>query len=405
MNIIVTKKEGKYENFLKVDSLKEVNDLVGSIDTLVYHTSDESTEDKVQFLSKIKDRVKLAVYVRNKDQTEQAIRMIILGSGGKYVDDEFFLENGNELQNLINGIDEVTALVELGGTSVLGDFFNRYLDKGSTDFSSSYLAVVKDAVTSLTQDYKKKSLELIQMSETATELFSHSAELISNIREEERKLKEAVLEIQKVKDTIPMQVESSARASYSAFFFPTVNYLKERNIIRIKMIGDAKYVVSFCLGLRIHLENVINKRPKLIFLMPVGTMYETIYKGFNWVTQLNHKNLRNYYNKVVFVSYPNKDVMSKLLDDTDFDTFIVVDMLKNAKTHLLNSKGSSVKYVLGSESAIAKFGLKVSDCFTSIVSVDKTLFAIPMFPSYPKEASQRERLYIRECATFYNMLI
>lgn len=405
MNVIVTENKKDYAGFLKVDSIKAVSELVGSIDVFVYHTSNESREDKVHYLSMIKGRVNQAIYIRDKNKVEQAVQMVIVGQGGRYIDDEFFLESSTELQNLIESVDEVTALAELGGTNVLGDFLNRYLKEGDASFSRSYLVVVKDAVNNLIADYKKKDLELIQMSETATELFSHSAELISNIREEEATLKEALEELSEAKESVAATASSCVRSGSSVFFFPTVTYPKEKNIIRIKAIGDVKYLVSFVMGLRIYLENIINVRPKLIVVIPVGDMYEKIYEDYPIVSQRTQRDNRNFYNNVVFVNYPNKDILTKLLDDTDFDTFIVVDTLRSSKGHILNSKGASVKYALGSEGMLKKFNLKAMDCFSSIVSIPRAMFTIPVFPSYPKERSQRERLYLRECGSMYNQLI
>lgn len=404
MNIVVTNNNQNYSGFLKVESLKAVSEIVGSIDTFIYHTSNESREDKVHYLSMIKDKVHSAIYIRDKDHAEKAIQMIILGSGGKYVDDEFFLESSAELSNLVGSVDEVTALAELGGTHVLGDFLNRYLKEGDTNFSKSYLAVVNNAVNDLISDYKKKDLELIEMSETATDLFSHSAELISNIREEEANLKNALEELSKAKESVAATASSGIRSGSSVFFFPTVNYPKEKSIIRIKAIGDVKYLISFAMGMRIYLENIVNVRPKLITIIPVGDMYEKIYEDFPIVSQRTQRDNRNYYNSVVFVNYPNKDVLTKLLDDTDYDTFIVIDTLRSSKAHILNSKGASVKYALGSESMIKKFNLKVSECFSSIVSIPGSMFTIPVFSAFPKERSQRERLYLRECDKMFSAL-
>ena len=161
MNIVVTTNKIDYSGFIKVKSLKEVEAIVGTIDYLVYHKSNESKDDIVDLLSRIKDRARVLVYIRNRSKAEQAIQIIVVGSGGRYFDDEFFMESSEELNGLIKNFTTVTDIVELGGVNVLTDFFTRYLNGGSADFNKSYLSVVKEAVKGMIADYKEKDLQLL----------------------------------------------------------------------------------------------------------------------------------------------------------------------------------------------------------------------------------------------------
>lgn len=403
MNVIVTNNKVEYNGFIKLSTLREASELVGNIEYLVYNKSNESREDRVSYLTKLKDRVKTLIYIRKKEAFEQDIQIIVVGSGGKCFDDEFFLENSDELAKLIDSLDEVVAIAELGGVNVVSDFFNRYLKNGSTGFNPAYLMVVKNAVSDMITTYKQKEFEILQLSETATEIFASSAEIVSKVENEMEKLKTiaANLESAKNKQVVVTQNVSSVP---NVVFFPQINYLKERTIIRIKCIGECPFIVSFILGFRIYLERIKNTRPKVLFIEPIGAQYETIYKDFKWVTQSTHRNMGNYYDGVVFTNYPNKDVLMRLLDDTDYDTFVVVDMLKNSSQHILNSKGPSVKYAVSGQGIIDRFKLKTEDCLSIIKKIEGSMFTVPVFPDYPVEFDQRERLYLRVCAENYNML-
>lgn len=401
MNIVVTTNKIEYSGFIKVKTLKEVEDIVGTIDFLVYHKSNESKEDIVELFTKLKDSARVLVYIREKSKAEQAIKIIVVGSGGRYFDDEFFMESSDELNGLIKNFNTVTDIVELGGVNVLSDFFTRYLNGGSADFNKSYLAVVKEAVKGMIADYKEKDLQLIQLSETATELFAHSSEVISNIEGERENLQDMLAKAQE-------EHKSSKATSFmgvpSVLFFPQVSYPKDKMIIRIKDIGGCIFLTSFMMGFRLYLERIKNVRPKLIFVESVGGQYETKYKEYNWVTQKTYKSMGNYYNSVVFTNYPIKDVLNRLLDDTDYDTFIIVDKLRNSKNHILNSKGPVIKYAVSGSSIIDKFNLKKVECFTTIHTISGTLFTLPVYPEYPKDSAQRERLYLRSCSQFYDIL-
>lgn len=403
MNVVVTNNKIDYDNFVKVLSLKDVCDIVGSIEFLVFHKSSETQEQKVEYLSELKDRVKTIIYIRDREYVDNAVQMIVLGSEGKYIDDEFFLESSDELNNLVTNLNEVTDIVQMGGTSVVSDFFNRYLRGGKSDFNQGYLTVVKQAVETMLADYHRKDIELLKMSTTATEIFANSTEIIHRVRSEQQKLKEAV-------DKIEASKESNNFGGYSigglpsVVFFPKVSFIKEKNIIRIKEIGSCMYLTSFMLGFRVYLEHICCLRPKLIIIEPVGVQYEKKYEGYSWVTQKNQKTMQGYYNNVVFTNYPSKEVLTRLLEDSDYNTFVVIDRLKTSNEHILNSKGAPIKYVVSGSSVIKKFSLNKANCFSIIRSVHGSMFTVPAFPDYPMEPAQREQMYLRVCSDYYNKL-
>lgn len=402
MNVIVTNNKVDYDGFLKVKSLQDALEVRGSVEFFVYHKSSEATDLKVSLLTKIKDQVKTMIYIRNKESVEQAVQMIVIGSEGKYIDDEFFLESSDELNKLISNMDEISSIVSLGGVSVLSDFFNRYLKDGSASFNPSYLAVVKDAVATMISEYSQKSTEIINLSTTATELFANSTEILGKMKAEQEKMQNAVLQLESAKESI-----ASAGNTFglpSVVFFPTVNYLKEKDIIRVKDVGGCIYLTSLMMGFRLYLEHIKFRRPKLIFIEPVGMQYEKKYKNYPWVTQFTYKSMEGYYNPIVFTNYPTKDVMGRLLDDKDYDTFIVVDKLRTSKSHVLNCKGGNVRYAVSGKSAIEKFQLSVVSCFSTISQIPGSMFTVPVFPEYPEAVDQRERIYLRSCENFYEIL-
>lgn len=406
MNVVVTKNKVDYsESFLKLSSLKKVLTLRGTIDTLVFNNSDEDKDTKIACLGELKDRVKKLIYICNEKNTDTAIKMMVIGSDGKYLDDEFFLESSEELSNLVNSLDEVTALANLGGVNVVCDFFNRYLKDGSSsnEFNSNYLSVVKEAVNTMLTEYNEKNLEIIQMSETATSIFSNTSALIASMKKEKDSMEEVVKSMSsRLADP---QTSFKRHSGSSVLFYPRVNYMKERSIIRVKEVGSFKFLTSFMLGFRKYLEDVKNVRPKLIFLEPVGEVVESLYKEYNWVKVSTKNSMSNYYNSIVFTNCPSKEVLPKLLDDDKFDTFIVVDRTTSDYEHILNCKGSNVKYAISGNNVLEKFNIPKIDCFTSLVELRGTMFAVPLYQDYPSDKSARERFYISNMGSFYDKLL
>lgn len=399
MNVIVSNNAIDYQGFIKVNKVEEVMSITGKIDCLIIHKSNESDDDVVKFLTELKDSVGKMIYIREFDSCNKAIQMIVVGSGGRYFDDEFFLESATELSNLVNNLEEVTEIAKLGGVNVIGDFFNRYLSNGSSNFNKEYLLVVKEAVANMIADYKAMDLELLQLSETATEIFANSANLISKIEEEKEKLQDIVLSLKESKDSIIPQTSSGP----NILFFPQVSYLKEKNIIRVKEIGNFQFLTSLMIGMKLYLEKVKYTRPKLVFIYPVGEQYEDLYKEFPWVTQRNSSTMEGYYNSIVFTNFPNREVLNRLLDDTDYDIYIIVDRLKSSSSHVLNSRGPSIKYAVSSSSFVNRLGLKLLSCFLH-KDVDGSLYTIRYDNNYPNEVEQRERYYLREYSDFYERL-
>lgn len=404
MHIVVTRNKVEYSGgFLKVSSLAEADQVVGTIDVLVYNNSNESSADKIKYLGLLKDRVKRLVYICDSSKIDLAVKMIVVGSEGVYFDDEFFLSSSSELHSLINSLDEVTALVNLGGVNVFSDFVNRYLRDGSSAFNTNYLSIVKEAANTMLVEYNQKSMEIIQLSETATDIFSNVLSLLSKINEEKDNLQAKLERItNKVRES---QISAGRSGNPPVLFYPKINYLNEKSIIRIKEIGDFKFLTSFMLGFRYYLETVKNLRPKLIFLEPIGDIIESRYMDFKWIKTSNVKSQSDYYNSVVFTNCPSKEVLEKLLNDSDYDTFIVVDRTVSDKDHILNCKGSVVKYAVGSPGILGRFNLTNRYCMTSLQELPGVLLTVPLYLDYPKDKASREMYYITQMASGYDKLL
>lgn len=400
MNIVVTTKGYEYNKWLKLPSLKAAFDVRGSIDVLVYNTSVEGGTDALEKLVLFKERNSSCrvVYVCNEEDTDNAVKMLIVGGGGKYVDDDFYLTSEADLESMLSGIDEVTDIVDTSNIGVVSDFFNRFLS-GQQNPSKAYLELVKKSVSSIVESNRDKELELVRLSETASDVFMTSIQLISNAREEHEKLEKSLSEIEKLSSTATNTVAPST------YHFPTVTYLKSRKVIRIRDIDRVLYGTSFVLGLWVYLERMAMMRPKLLIIEPLGTIYEKKYSGFQWVTK---QSLRSYEKlpNIVFTNYPTKEVVDKFLDDVDCDLFVIYDRSVNQFNHLVNCKGEDPYYLVSGESTVKTMKVSKSRCICSNSSQGGGyMYSIPCFNGYPSDKGSREDIYLRECYIFYSRLL
>lgn len=405
MNIIVTSGR-RYDGWTVVDKLQDLYVMVGEIDFLVYHKSLESAEDCVKHLTMLMQAhpETVVLYVRNKEDMVQAVRILVEGSGGRYIDDEFFLEDESQLGQLTSQWQGMVALTEMSGVNVIGDFIRRYMQTGGKGITPGYLQVVKNAAEGMAIAYKDKSLEVLKLCESASDLFKGSVELVENLQEAQGDLERVVSELKgKLKngDMVSISVPVAPQVGY----FPRVSYMKSRvSIVRVKDLGRTPYLTSFMLGFRNYLQFVKKVRPKLVILEPLGETLPRVYKNYHWITQQTKNNMASYSGDVVFTNCPLKDVMDRLLSDPNYDTVVVLDRLMITHQHLLNCAGEEPLYCVKGESFVKEFRLNIKRCFSVVHSVKGCMFTLPFFEDYPSEADMRERKYLSECGAYYDVM-
>lgn len=404
MNVIVT--SGKsYNGWSVVGRLQDLSVLVGDIQFLIYHKSPESAEDCIKYISTIMTAhpEMTILYVRNKQDAVQAVRILVEGSGGKYIDDEFFLEDEDQLNQLTCSWKEMTSLSEMSGVNVIVDFIQRYMQSSGKGISTAYLQVVKNAAEDMALAYRDKSLEVLKLCESASDLFKGSVELISNIQEEQNRMEKVISELKgKVQSE---EIIASTPVAPQVGYFPRVSYMKSKvSIIRVKDIGRCPYLTSFMMGFRNYLQDIVKVRPKLVIIEPLGETLPSIYKEYKWVTQQTKNDFKSYSGNIVFTNYPLKDVMDRLLSDPNYDTVIVLDRLFVSNHHLLNCAGRQPMYCVKGSSSVVNLKLNLKDCFSVISELKGGMFTVPVFTEYPKDVVLRERKYISECEVFYKMM-
>lgn len=405
MNLVVSNNTIEYVGFQKVKTLEEACSLVEKgtkIDYLVYHKTNEKKDDKAKYLAILKDVVGKLIYIRKKEAYEVEVGMIVNGANGVYYGDEFFLSDGDVLSSLLGNLSGAVELSTMGDVSIVNDFFGRYAEGDTIGLTNTkYLDTVKSAVQGMVTEYHSKELELIELSTTATELFSNAQRVLADVEEEKLNLKRNIAKLEEVKDSIAF----SASSAGSVFYFPEVRYLKERRILRIKECGTCNYLTSFLLGFKDYCLEKKFLRPRLIFVYSVGIEYESQYSDFKWITQMTAKRTDSYEGDVLFMNYPNGDSFNRLLDDKDYDFFIVVDREKFLGRHILDTGTKSpICYASCSKSALKQYKAPLECAFTNNM-IEGTMFQLYGDPNYPEEPDRRKFYYLDEYKNEYEKLL
>ena len=406
MIIVVSNKDlnlGSSGNILVVESLLDASKVTGSITAVVIYSSSETTNDFAANFATLKNKnIGSLWYISNPESKDDLIEMSIIGSGGYYIEDEFFLESDDLLESLINGGGS-NQLMEIGGVGVLKDFVDRYLQGTDSQIPKGYLQALKSSVAQISDDYKRKSEQLIVLSEKATSVIEDSS---LGLQEQERERERLAGLLQEIQENLE-ETKTPTRGSNVAFF-PRVSFVKEKDIVRIKDIGRTPYLFSFAYGFLKYVDKVLNKRPKLIVIEPVGANYENHYSEFNWVTSENHGDRSKYFADVSFTNYPTTQVLTSFIEDSSKDFFIIVDRTTTSPEHILNTrKTRSVHYAVTGNSVIESLKLKSKNprmkYFSSAKVLEGAEFTIPFF-DYPEPAFERENLYLTRCGELYKTL-
>lgn len=390
--LVTTTKVASTPGVTVVDSLGSLATL-GNITNVVIHTFRESSVEAVRILSSLPKGMNF-VYLRNAQDTDEALRLVVIGLGGKYIDDEYYLQSLESMGTLLTHSTEISNVVAGSSVDVIEKFVNQ-VDSGNVP-SSKYLEVVKNASNALVEEVNRFKYSLDRQAGVAVGLFNEIYENTAESSETVEELKGIVADL---------QAKISNKRLGGVAYFPQVTYTGNKELILIKSLGSTKFLVSFAMGLNKFMHNVQNKRPKLIVITPVGDVYYKNYKDYPFITQRSSSVKANFYNDVVFVNHPTLSIMKELLDDSDRDTNIVLDLTVTSEKHLVQKAGVPIFYSVDGSGSIKKFGVPPAHCFSSVTNIPNTMGAITALSGYPSEAVEREAIYAQQYQALYRKFL
>lgn len=406
-NVIVDAKNRDLDDFIQVNRIEDVSSIKGSIDYLIIGPV-KSSQKYLAEITKLFDnpsRPKNLVYIADNENVDSKLKTFVMGLKGYYFDDEFFLEDSNELSNLLNSKEEVNSLVSLPGEEILKDFKKKF-DRGEVENSTpQYLQVVSSALSSIVKEYSRKQNEVMQISQETIEIFKDINKVSESTNQELNELQEQL-------DSVMKQVESSSFGGTTSFdynmeknvtFFPRVTVREgSKRVLKIKDIGHTKYLTSFLLGFVKYLYEVAYLKPKLVFIEDVNEASVEIYKNYTYITKDNFQRGELFSNKeVLFVNHPTINVMNLLLAEDTKDIFIIVDRASFYKNHLL--KGNGVFVSSNSINVLRK--LKVPKDLTISSTKGDVFLNLFNIEGYSDDITMRERQYLDKYRDSYEKLL
>lgn len=390
--IVSTELEDKYDGYIVVRDFNSIKTLKG-VTVLIIHKYSEADFDVGVFISNLYNNgVKHFIYI-NSDPSK-VIKTVLNGVGGIVYDEEFYLEDEDELNALLEDLnmDLSTNSLVLSSTQIVKDFIEAFSRHEERIQAPAYLGQVSQAVNELSELTHKQELQITEMGSTAIEVFEKASAIIVSMNEQKKILEKQLEEFENTQPS--RQAQQSSSFSSAIMFFPTFKYAGTAKVLNVRELSPCRYLTSFLLAYTHYLHYELNKRVKFVIVHQKGKGVSDKYSEFTSITQESMGFGALYDNEIIATNNPKKDVMQKLTHLND-DIVIILDRLYSS-TDIISGKVAKVNAVSGL-SDVNRYKVKPQSCIFPITAQPNELFNIPLIKNYPKEVDMRYAVYSQTC--------
>lgn len=399
--IVSTEIDDIFNQFVVVDSFKKVKDLQG-VTTLIVHKYKESDFDAGVFVSTFHNNgINQFIYINSNPSS--TFKMVLKGVNGYYFEDEFYLNDEEELLSLLDDIgmtdteDESTELAA-PALGVVNDFVRLFAKGDERIKAPLYLDNLKSAVNELSEITHQQELQLSTMGASALEVFEKASAIIRNMDAQRKNIEKQLEELE-----LNQANAISAKPSFgnNVMFFSPYKYMGNAKVLLIREYAPCRYLTSFILGYLNHLHYELNRRPKLIFVHQKGAGVAAKYSDYRCITQESMSLASLYDSEIVATNNPKKEVLKDLLTKPN-DVIIVVDRLYGSQD-IVTGRVTRINAV-GSRSDISRYKVKPEETIFSVTAQPKQLFTIPTIKQFPVEIDARYSIYSQVMGEKYKVL-
>lgn len=388
MNVIVSKStEDRYQNFVVVDTFKKVRELKG-VDILIIHDFKEEPFEVGVFVSEFKKGgIEKFIYINSNPIPN--VCSTLYGIKGKVIDDEFYLEDEEELMALIEELDfteDETSALAIAHISVIEDFVSRFEAKDEAINAPLYLEQVREAINQTNSLVLTQKKQLLEMGASAIETFQKASTIIANIAKQRTAIEERLNEMEQKQG----QVGNTRQLGGNILFYPTYKYMGVPKMLFIREYAPCRYLTSFILAYEHYLHYTKNKRVKLVFVHQKGAGVAKKYSDFTVITQESMGMDSLYDAEIIATNNPKAEVMKKLFSRPT-DVFIVVDRLYGQQD-IVSGRLAKLSAVSG-KSDIKRFGLDAKTSIFPVTSVDDSFLTLFTIKQYPDSVDTRRAAY------------
>ena len=401
LRVIVSKTlDDKFKNFTVVREFKHVKSLdMDKISVLIIYDFPGTDFDAGVFISDFyKAGIKTFVYI-SKDPNV-TVKMAINGVSGFVFDDDFYFDDEEELEDLIDslGIEEDESLADTSA-AIVGDFIQSFARGDEKIKAPLYLEQVTEAVNELSKSVNQKDYQIAVMGESAIDIFSRASDIIRTMSANKTKLETQLKDLQRI--------QSSANNIKPTFnnnvqFFPQVQYMRTPKLLLIREYTPCRYLTSFLLMYNQYVHYRLNKRTKFVILYKNCFCESRRYRDeFAKISNETYKMDSLYDKELIAINAPKKEVMNKLFDK-QIDLFIVLDRMYENED-MISGRIKKLNAVSGIGDT-AVFNIKPEQTIMSITDEENSFCVLKSLANYPKDFDAQVTVYFQSYQNFFKKM-
>ena len=393
--IISSSLQMDYNDYVLVRKFEQVETLVKDlreIEVLIIHTYEENNLMVGMLINKFyKNGVGLFIYISKNPS--MVTNMLLSGIGGYCFKEEFYLEDEEELNSLIDDLDPTDKeLPSSTDAAVVVNFVQAFARGDENIKAPLYLEQVKQAVNNLNKIVTQKDYEIISMGESSLEVFETANFVLMKAQENANNLNQQL-------DNLRAEINNRNNGqvnrplSNSIDIYSQYQYMGGvTKLLLVKEYSPCRYLTSFLMAYTEYLHRRKNKRVKFVVLYKDSPCDSRRYSlTFSAINRSTWGIDTLYDNQYVSINNPSKEVLNKLFD-RQCDVFIILDRLYN-ELDLITGRTKRIN-AIGSKSNIKTFNLTPNNTISSIINIPDSLTYLRTIGNYPDDYEARLSGYV-----------
>lgn len=402
MKIIISDLLDKeYRGYKVVSSFKELKEITG-IQCVVINHYPETDFDAGVYISQLhKSGVIDFIYISSEPSI--TLKMVINGVGGAIFEEEFYFDDEDELDALIEDVYNAKNINEFEGDTsiaIISDFMSAFARNEEKVKTPVYLEQVNNAINELCLITNQQDKQIRNMGESAIGVFEKASNIITTIDNQRKVLEKQIRELEENQQNLTISPRNKFGGN-GITFFPSVSYTGSAKLLLIREYSPCRYLTSFILSYNKHVCFELNKKVKVIFVHQKGAGTALKYNNFTSITQESISDIDLYNAQIVATNNPKQEVLKNLTKKGD-DLIIVVDRLYGNQD-IMNAKVTKLSAVSG-VSDLERYNLKSKDCIFSINALKDSFICIPNMKNYPSDVDTRYATYNQVCKEDFKKL-
>lgn len=400
--IISTEDKGRdFTNFVTFHSLAEVKKLKG-VDTIILHSAKESDFNIGVIISDLHTTVGNLRFIYINEHPNAVIRMCVQGVQGYFYEDEFYLDDEDELLALLDDLDDMNsdennsndnelALITKSNFDIIFDFMKSFARGEKRVNTPIYQEQVNEAITQLSLITQEQNTQLTSMGATAMDIFARASSMMNKMQEMSAQFDKQLESIHTDKG------QQRPMLSASISYFPPVKVMSNVKILSIKEYTPCRYLISYLLAYKHWLHIVHGKSVRLIIV--TGNLVTSNLKYSDLGSIIDSSNtsasLKSMLSKdVLILKSPKKEIINSILA-IPYDLTIVVDKMYN-NGFIVDGKVTKLNAVSG-VSDLDTFKLRKEETIFSTNPVKGGFTTILSINNIPKEVNGKLSAYMQMC--------